>query len=331
MAEHSDKSKAELEKHMYCMAEVGRQADQYAKSTKAIAEYVGRVYGQEMRSLVLSGTESVPKEPVYPSTGTNMEKAVWSKKYDLFLKKEEKYLDYKAKVFTIIMGQCNKPMRNMVESASGFAAVETAYDVAGLLRIIKDIAFNANDKKFAPMQAAVAWRSLTRAWQQEGEDLVDYYKRFISLVELVERSYGKVAPEEAAKKNEKEYKKNPVATVDIERGRMLAFMFMDGANKKLYGSLVRGLENDHALGAVLYPDTVEDALQVLTLHSEHGLRKVGKGKQLDEGLEMSMSQVAKKKGKCWKCGKAGHVKKDCPEGGTVTGGTSNAQVPSWMS
>jgi hypothetical protein len=64
------------------------------------------------------------------------------------------------------------------------------------------------------------------------------------------------------------------------------------------------------LGAVLYPDTVEDTLQVLTLHSEHGLQIVGKGKQFDEGLEMSMAQVAKKKGKCWKCGKAGHVKKD---------------------
>ena len=118
--------------------------------------------------------------------------------------------------------------------------------------------------------------------------------------------------------------------MNVERGRMLAFMFMDGANKKLYGSVVRGLESDHALGAVLYPDTVEDALQVLTLHSEHGLRKAGKGKQNEEITAVGYAQVDKKKVKCWKCGKAGHVKKDCPEGGTESGGTSNAQTYSWM-
>ena len=36
------------------------QAEQYTKTTKAIAEYVGRVYGPEMTVLVSVGKESVP-------------------------------------------------------------------------------------------------------------------------------------------------------------------------------------------------------------------------------------------------------------------------------
>ena len=311
-------------KEFYCIASAGKQADQYTKTTKAIAEYVGRVYGHEMKILVLQGKETVIQEPEYPtgSTVTEKDKAIWSKRYDLYLKKEDRYNDYKAKVFTLVLSGCDKPMRNRVESASGYLSVEGSNDVAGLLQIIKDIAFDSNEKKYPPMQAAVAWRNLAKVWQQDGEDLVDYYKRFVSLVEIVERSYGIVAPEEIAKNNSK-YNKDKQSALDIERDRMLAFMFMDGADKRLFGFLLKKLADDFALGDGKYPENAEEALQVLTLHME---RPKSKGKKDDEPIHLSFAQG--RKSKCWKCGKEGHLKKDCPELQEAAE-TSAAQVIDW--
>ena len=48
---------------------------------------------------------------------------------------------------------------------------------------------------------------------------------------------------------------------------MLAFVFMDGASKKCYGMLMQDVGDDFALGNGHYPKTIEDAPQVLSLHS----------------------------------------------------------------
>ena len=55
-----------LKDHVYSLSVAGKQADGYTKTTKAIAEYVGRVYSHDMKQLVLNGTESVPVERDYP-------------------------------------------------------------------------------------------------------------------------------------------------------------------------------------------------------------------------------------------------------------------------
>ena len=87
-----------LKDHVYSLSVAGKQADGYTKTTKAIAEYVGRVYCHDIKQLVLNGTESVPVEPDYPEgdAPSNRDKAVWSKRYDHFLRKETKYNDHKA-------------------------------------------------------------------------------------------------------------------------------------------------------------------------------------------------------------------------------------------
>jgi hypothetical protein len=45
----------------------------------------------------------------------------WSKDYDVYIKKKTNYDEEKAKVFAIILGQCNEPMQNKVEGHPKFA------------------------------------------------------------------------------------------------------------------------------------------------------------------------------------------------------------------
>ena len=82
-----DKPKiSELKDHVYGMTDVGKQANQYNKTMKVIGQYIGRVYGHEMKKLVLQLEESEPEEPKYPTSNEDKDKSIWSKKYDLYLK-----------------------------------------------------------------------------------------------------------------------------------------------------------------------------------------------------------------------------------------------------
>lgn len=67
-------------KSYVCGVGASVKADQHANTTKAIAEYMGWVYGHNMKMLVLKGQETVLQEPEYPQTNAEKEKAIWSKK-----------------------------------------------------------------------------------------------------------------------------------------------------------------------------------------------------------------------------------------------------------
>ena len=99
--------------HVHAVA-MGTQANNCTTTTKAIAECVGRVHGNKMQNLVLSGAESTPTELACPdgTSATNKEKVFWSKQCDMFLKQEVQCKDHMAKAFTIVFGQCDKAMTN---------------------------------------------------------------------------------------------------------------------------------------------------------------------------------------------------------------------------
>ena len=71
-------------------------------------------------------------------------------------------------------------------SASNYEELDEASDVVELSCMIKDVAFDLNDKKYPPMQAATAWKNLCLVKQKDNEELLDCHKRFVALLEIVE-------------------------------------------------------------------------------------------------------------------------------------------------
>ena len=98
-----NKGPVSLKGHVCTMA-MGTQANNCTTTTKAIAECVDRVCGDEMQQLVLSGKEFTPTEPAHPdgTNATDKDKAIWSKQCNLRLKQEVQHRDCKAKVFAIV-------------------------------------------------------------------------------------------------------------------------------------------------------------------------------------------------------------------------------------
>mgnify|MGYP000848791716 CR=1 FL=1 len=112
-----------------------------------------------MKILVINGKETTHEEPEYPRDDNKGAVAMWSKKYDQYTADAKAYKKNKEKVFVIVIGQCDKAMRNRIESLEEHEEMEEKSDVIKLLRMIKDVAFDSNDRKYPPMQAAQAWKN----------------------------------------------------------------------------------------------------------------------------------------------------------------------------
>jgi len=99
---------------------------------------------------------------------------------------------------------------------------------------------------------------------------------------------------------------------------MLAIAFVEGANKS-FKPLLSDSEQDCSLGDDKHPETVEEALQVLSMHEQQTMKRFVKKKfkSDDESQPLSLSFAQKtqmmKQGLCFKFGKQGHSIKDCPE------------------
>jgi hypothetical protein len=196
---------------------------------------------------------------------------MWGKDYDLHFKKKRQYEEQKAKVFEIVLGQCDETMCNRVESLEAvFQKYEEDCDVVTLMKAIQECAFNSNEKQYPPRLAAMALKQLMMMHQQEDETLVAFYKCFVEVCEQVERMYGDVIPDVIVSKDSGKEKKD-VKELNA-KNKMLAILFMEGGNWG-FKPLLRDLENNFSLGAFLYPGTPAEALQVMLVYEASSICK----------------------------------------------------------
>ena len=137
----------------------------------------------------------------------------------------------------------------------------------------------------------------------------------------MERSYGGIAPTAVAEKDPK-FSQGKTKTTEKEKEKMLAYMFMDGAHGG-FRPMMRDLDSDFTLGHSMYPGTVEESLQVMSMFTEQPayraiMKKKQKGRKSDDDPrgEKSFGQMSKnemkRKGVCFKCKKKGHRAAECP-------------------
>jgi len=142
----------ELSGHIYDCTDV-RQADQYAKTTKEIAEYVGRnyKYGMDTR-LALENlhdvTAEMPEDPAENATRTEIR--IWEKRVDDYVKQDTTKKENLKTAYSLIWGQCSDPMRQRLVSANTFSQIASHGDAIELLKLIKSITYNYQSQKYLP-------------------------------------------------------------------------------------------------------------------------------------------------------------------------------------
>ena len=267
------------------------QSEKYMKTTEAIGDYVGREYNKAMRTLVKKMKESKPSEPAKPEKeASDADLKEYEKKLDRYLKRSDVYDEYKAKVFVIIMGQCSLTMKNKVESLSEFEKLEEGDDVIGLLKAIRGLAFTTNKVQYEHWTTRGSMRRLLTMHQFNGENLTNFYKRFMYQVDVVESQWGKLIPTRIVREN--------ASNDEDERKKFIACMFLGGVDRRRYGKFIDEMNNSYVSGQDTYPKSAESALTMLSHYRSESdkkrNRRAGNG-EFDDGESMSSVSFAQKR------------------------------------
>jgi hypothetical protein len=126
-----------------------RQADGYTKTTKEVAEYIGRVYSGDAWTTIELLTLPVFVYPSDPITGASeTDKRKWQKRVESTVVKEDKFEEDLKKVYSLIWGQCTDALRAKLEARGGYDRMRTEYDTIELLKSIKYCVFKSLSQKY---------------------------------------------------------------------------------------------------------------------------------------------------------------------------------------
>jgi hypothetical protein len=136
------------------IAQIRQAADMYTKTTKEIAEYVGRTYkyGADTRLAIETLVVATFSKPMGPPTDASRTQVrIWEKRVDEFVKKEAHLEENIKTAYSLIFGQCTKAMRAKLESMSDHQVIAVASDGIELLRNIKTVMYNFQSQKYTPL------------------------------------------------------------------------------------------------------------------------------------------------------------------------------------
>ena len=131
-----------------------RQADAYAKTTKALAVYVGRTFkeGDDARLAILNLVlPSLDRPPVPTDPTDKYLEMEWLADLKIHRMRLAQLATNMRSLFSLIIGQCSESMITKLESTNEFKAINDSSDSTGLLKAIKKVSFHYESQKYGPL------------------------------------------------------------------------------------------------------------------------------------------------------------------------------------
>jgi hypothetical protein len=280
------------------------QADLFIRTTEAIADYVGKEYGWELRNLVKYRKEAEFTKPKYPEkaatvqtraqaeasqaaeTVDNAQLIEYKAELEIYYRKEQKYQDDKAKVFVTILGQCTVGVKGWLDNGNGMAELEVNRDVVGLLRKLEQMAFSTGRDQDEFLTLNLSLRRLVAIQQGPKEHTAKYYKRFTVAADVLTGHWGEFYPPKLVKDE---------LTKELAQDRFLARILLMGADKGRFGTLLDELNNNYIAGNNRYPKTLEETIRLLTKYQGPQKNPGKNSEDSDETKANSFAQQGKQK------------------------------------
>jgi hypothetical protein len=331
----------DLKGHIYDCTNAARAADMYTKTTREIAEYIGRTikYSAAMVKGIETLTEpTIPMPEELPDTATAYEKRIWEKRVDKMIEEEYRLKDITSRAYAIVWGQCSDALREKVKAHKSYKSAHKAGNVVQLLQIIKTEMFTFQTQKYGPQAMHEAKRRFYMMRQDKHTSVQQYYESFINTVEVIEHCGGDIGTDRSLVTEMLGGRDRVIASdeviADAERlakEKYLACAFILGADKTRYGRLLEDLENSFTQGSDKFPKNMTDAYNILVnwkQNPQNYLRVVDGSSDgamfVTDGIQSTESSGFA--GKCWLCKETGHRKNECPLKAEATEQQSGMQL-----
>jgi hypothetical protein len=261
----------DLKGHIYDCATAGRAADMYTKTTREIAEYIGRTikYSAVVARAMETLTEPTVSYPdALPDTATAYEKRIWDKKVDKLIDEEYRLKDITSRAYAIVWGQCSDALREKVKAHKSFQKAHDTGNVIELLQVIKTEMFTFQTQKYGPQAMHEAKRRFYMMRQDKQTSVQQYYESFINTVKVIEHCGGDIGTDQSLVNEMLGGRDRAIASDEIianaerlAKDKYLACAFILGADKTRYGRLLEDLENSFTQGSNKFPKKHDRRIQ----------------------------------------------------------------------
>ena len=285
-------------------------ADMYIRTQERLADVAGMLYGPDIYALVKDGTEADFPEPEAPADQKPspfvMER--FKKLLAICYEQREKYKRDKHSVFILTKRRCTDQVLQKLKADPDYAQLEKDWDVAGLLKKLESYACSTDSIQHPYWTLQVVLRKLISMNQGPTESLTNYQTRFKAADQVFRRVFGDLVPTQKLKPNATKQQKAEATA------KLKTMIFLNGVDKKRYGSLLDDWNNGHLAGQDLFPTSINEAVLRLQNHHDHktidGHRAAGAPTTT---MEHSFVQGrARSEVRCFQCNEPGHVRDNCP-------------------
>lgn len=201
----------------------------------------------------------------------------------IYHSKLEKYNENKAMVFVVILGQCTLAVKSWLEQGRGLDKLEANRDVVGLLKLLEEMAFSNGGDQDPFLTLVLSLRRLTMIQQGSKEHTAKYYTRLRTAANVLIGQWGDFYPSKLVKAG---------TTKEEAQDRLIARIFLIGADKSRFGPLLEELNNAYVGGSDRYPKTLEDTQRLLSKYQ--GPRNPNRLDGIEERRGRTLAQTGKK-------------------------------------
>jgi hypothetical protein len=163
--------------------------DTFAKTTREIAEYVGREFDDagEFRTGMVDMQLRPLDEPAPPADPNQVvEFELWKMARRNYEKQAEARRRNSSRVYALIIGQCSQALRNRMEASEDWEQINEDSDVMALLQLIQNCMTQRQTRQ-KPVHTIMEAESQVFSFRQKTLANNEYYDKFKDLVSIAER------------------------------------------------------------------------------------------------------------------------------------------------
>lgn len=298
-----------------------RSPDMFIRTTKEIANYIGRTSKSYSSDFALGIEELKLKEltePTQPDPTNPIALEKWKYEYKEFKNKEQEYINFRSNLYNLVFGQCTDALQSRLRSHDDFN--KNKQDGIELLKMIKSIIHTFEEHQEPADSYDVIKEGFYTLKQGKYMSLSKYYEIFKAHSAVMDDT---IADKGLIKKIANENGNDEPSEEDEEQAkqRTLAIWFIKGTNDK-YQEYKRHLRNSYLDGADHYPRNMHEAYNILqrrindNQNTNNNNDGVAFTQTTQEQEGTTCTQVNRKKDlsniKCFNCGMMGHYGSNCP-------------------